>query len=116
MTGCAHHHTCGEVMKKSGFWDGPGTQPAHTESARMNSVSGSPSISNRGWRSRSPRSITSMGTCDRTFRRRPQLILAVAVVLLLSACVGEVNGVPGPRPVAGGRVIVGRGLIARYGC
>ena len=57
-----------------------------------------------------------MGTCDRTFQRRFQLILAVAVVFLLSACVGEINGVPGPRVVSGGRVTVGRGLIARYGC
>jgi cytochrome c len=54
--------------------------------------------------------------CDLTFRRRSQRILAVAVVFLLSACVGEVNGVPGPRPVSGGRVLVGHGLIARYGC
>src|SRR3954453_3266550 len=55
-----------------------------------------------------------MGTCDRTFRRS-QLILVGAIVLILSACVGEVNGVPGPRPASGGHAAVGRGLIARYG-
>jgi len=57
-----------------------------------------------------------MGTYDRKFRGRSQLFVGMAVVLLLSACAGEVNGVPGPRPVSGGRVGVGRGLIARYGC
>jgi cytochrome c len=57
-----------------------------------------------------------MGRCDLIFRRRSQLLLALVVAFLLSACVGEVNGVPGPRPVSGGRIAVGRGLIARYGC
>jgi cytochrome c len=56
-----------------------------------------------------------MGACDRKFRR-PLLILTAAMVFLVSGCVGEVNGVPGPRVVPGGRVAVGRGLIARYGC
>jgi cytochrome c len=56
-----------------------------------------------------------MRQCDRTFRR-PPLVLAVAVVFFISACVGEVNGVPGPRTVPGGRADTGRGLIARYGC
>jgi cytochrome c len=56
-----------------------------------------------------------MGQCDRTFAQRARLMLTAAV-LLLSACVGEVNGVPGSRPVSGGRVEAGRGLIARYGC
>jgi cytochrome c len=57
-----------------------------------------------------------MGTCNLKLHRRAQLLLALAVVFLLSACVGEVNGVPGPRLVAGGHAAVGRGLIARYGC
>jgi cytochrome c2 len=57
-----------------------------------------------------------MGSCDHTFRRRWQLTLAVVVVFFLSACIGAVNGVPGPRTVSAGRVAVGRGLIARYGC
>jgi cytochrome c len=57
-----------------------------------------------------------MGQCDLTFRRCSPRILAVAVVFLLSACVGEVNGVPKPRSVSGGSVTAGRGLIARYGC
>lgn len=47
---------------------------------------------------------------------RSQLAVAVAVVFMLSACVGEVNGVPPPRPVAGSRVAAGGQLIARYGC
>jgi cytochrome c len=57
-----------------------------------------------------------MSQCDRIFRQRSARILVVAVVLLLLGCVGEVNGVPGPRIVSGGRVEIGRGLIAQYGC
>jgi cytochrome c2 len=40
----------------------------------------------------------------------------VIVVLFLSACVGEVNGVPEPRHSPPSTIEAGRRLIASYGC
>jgi len=48
--------------------------------------------------------------------RAIQLCLAVAVVFCVSACSGEVNGVPEPRPSSDSSVEAGRRLIASYGC
>lgn len=45
-----------------------------------------------------------------------QLCLAVVLVALLSACSGEVNGVPEPRSASGSSIAAGRRLIASYGC
>ena len=45
-----------------------------------------------------------------------QLGLLVFVVLALSACSGEVNGVPEPRPASRDQMETGRFLIAAYGC
>src|SRR5215208_4328678 len=42
--------------------------------------------------------------------------IAVAVGLLISACSGQVNGVPEPRPSSDSSVATGRRLIASYGC
>jgi cytochrome c len=53
---------------------------------------------------------------NRQFRSRWQPSLAVAVVLFLSACSGEVNGVPEPRTASAEQIDAGRRLIASYGC
>ena len=45
-----------------------------------------------------------------------RLGLAIAAVLVVSSCSGQVSGVPAPRPVANGSVENGRALIASYGC
>jgi cytochrome c len=45
-----------------------------------------------------------------------RLRLLIAVVLLLSACSGEVNGVPEPREESASSIASGRRLIASYGC
>ena len=44
------------------------------------------------------------------------LILAIAFMLLLAACTGEVNGVPEPREASTSAITNGRRLIANYGC
>src|SRR5690349_6690456 len=45
-----------------------------------------------------------------------QLSLVVALVALLSACTGEVNGMPEPHPVSANTIEAGRQLIVKYGC
>ena len=45
-----------------------------------------------------------------------QLGLAIAVAFFFSACAGDVNGVPEPRPYPESSVAAGRALIASYGC
>ncbi len=45
-----------------------------------------------------------------------QLGIVVAIALFLSACSGEVNGVPEPRPASRSAIEAGRRLIANYGC
>jgi cytochrome c1 len=45
-----------------------------------------------------------------------QLCLAFVIISLLTACSGEVNGVPEPRPVSEASLTAGRRLIASYGC
>ena len=45
-----------------------------------------------------------------------QLSLAVVLVSLLTACSGEVNGVPEPRPASESNIAAGRRLMASYGC
>lgn len=42
--------------------------------------------------------------------------LVIAVVVFLSSCSGEVNGVPEPRSSSASSVEAGRRLIASYGC
>lgn len=42
--------------------------------------------------------------------------LVIVIVVLLSACSGEVNGVPEPQPAPREIVENGRRLIASYGC
>src|SRR5437868_1697515 len=44
------------------------------------------------------------------------LLFAVAILLVLSACSGTVNGVPEPRSSSDSDVAAGRHLIASYGC
>jgi cytochrome c len=39
-----------------------------------------------------------------------------AALAALSACAGQVNGLPEPRPASASSVATGRALIARYGC
>ncbi len=45
-----------------------------------------------------------------------QLGIVVAIALFLSACSGEVNGVPEPRPASRSSIEAGRQLIIKYGC
>lgn len=45
-----------------------------------------------------------------------QLGMVVAIMFILSACSGEVNGVPEPRPASDSTIEAGRQLIASYGC
>jgi len=45
-----------------------------------------------------------------------QLCLVILIVFLLTACLGEVNGVPEPRNTSGRDIEVGRQFIASYGC
>ena len=45
-----------------------------------------------------------------------QLCLVVLIVSLLTACSGEVNGVPEPRDASESTIAAGRRLIASYGC
>jgi cytochrome c len=40
----------------------------------------------------------------------------IIIGFLLSACSGEINGVPGPRSLGASSVADGRTLIASYGC
>ena len=44
------------------------------------------------------------------------LCLVVLLVSLLTACSGEVNGVPEPRVASEANIAAGRRLIASYGC
>jgi cytochrome c1 len=44
------------------------------------------------------------------------LALAIALALLLVACSGEIDGIPGPRAAADDQVAAGRQLLASYGC
>src|SRR4051794_38015764 len=53
---------------------------------------------------------------DRKPGPRAQLGVVVAVVLVLAACSGQVNGVPEPRDISADQIAAGRQLIARYGC
>jgi cytochrome c len=46
----------------------------------------------------------------------PPVGLVVVILFFLSACLGEVNGVPEPRSVSESSVAAGRQLIAGYGC
>jgi cytochrome c len=48
-------------------------------------------------------------------RLRFSLIL-ISIFLLLTACTGEVNGVPEERPSSNSSIASGRALIASYGC
>ena len=45
-----------------------------------------------------------------------QLFFVVTIVFLLSACSGEVNGVPEPRASSENNIEAGRRLTASYGC
>lgn len=45
-----------------------------------------------------------------------RLGLLLFIVLALSGCAGEVNGVPEPRPASRDNIETGRYLIAAYGC
>ncbi len=45
-----------------------------------------------------------------------QLSIAVAVAFFLSACSGQVSGVPEPRPSSKDAIETGRRLIVSYGC
>ena len=45
-----------------------------------------------------------------------QLCLGALVVSLLSACSGDVNGVPEPRAASDTSIVSGRRLLAHYGC
>jgi cytochrome c len=44
------------------------------------------------------------------------LLFTIAVMIFLSACTGEVNGVPEPRAASVSVITNGRRLIANYGC
>jgi cytochrome c1 len=45
-----------------------------------------------------------------------QLGFILAVILSLTACAGDVNGVPEPRAASDNSIIAGRRLLANYGC
>lgn len=45
-----------------------------------------------------------------------QLCVGILILSLLSACSGEVNGVPEPRTASESNIAAGRRLIASYGC
>jgi cytochrome c len=45
-----------------------------------------------------------------------QLCFGIFLLFLLSACSGEVNGVPEPRAASESTIAAGRRLIASYGC
>ncbi len=45
-----------------------------------------------------------------------QVGLLIALVLFLTACAGDVNGVPEPRDAAYNSIATGRRLIMNYGC
>lgn len=44
------------------------------------------------------------------------LVIAIALAIFISACTGDVNGVPEPRHAAESHIASGRRLIAGYGC
>ena len=44
------------------------------------------------------------------------LSLAVALVIFLSACAGDVNGMPEPYPASASSIEAGRQSIVQYGC
>ncbi len=44
------------------------------------------------------------------------LIFAIALLIFLSACAGEVNGMPEPHPASAQSIEAGRQLMIKYGC
>ena len=56
------------------------------------------------------------GFCDEMKTKAILFCFVVAIVFLLFACSGGVNGVPEPRPASDRDIEIGRQLLASYGC